>query len=189
MTTIVRQSDLAQAFEEVKDEYVKKEPKTKEEIEKALKKYPGPKKLALPKGSDVDTVDKLFSDIQMVRLALLKSIIKKQKNENIKSSLLLMFSGLVTRVNLTYHASSYVKTENGGNVAAFQYYRYRIAPVPKDVNFIKTFELRYKKVSEAKKEMEYFINDKTISNVQILKGTAADLSFWDNESEFRYGYS
>ncbi|GHT18648.1 hypothetical protein AGMMS49929_00710 [Endomicrobiia bacterium] len=86
MTTIVRQSDLAQAFEEVKDEYVKKEPKTKEEIEKALKKYPGPKKLALPKGSDVDTVDKLFSDIQMVQLALLKSIIKKQKNENIKSS-------------------------------------------------------------------------------------------------------
>ncbi|WP_198407687.1 hypothetical protein [Candidatus Endomicrobiellum trichonymphae] len=44
------------------------------------------KKLALPKGSDVDIVDKLFSDIQMVRLALLKSIIKKQKNENIKSS-------------------------------------------------------------------------------------------------------
>ncbi|WP_269763529.1 hypothetical protein [Candidatus Endomicrobiellum trichonymphae] len=40
MTTIVRQSDLAQAFEEVKGEYVKKEPKTKEEIEKALKKYP-----------------------------------------------------------------------------------------------------------------------------------------------------
>jgi hypothetical protein len=166
----------------VKDEYIKKEPKTKEEIEKILKKYPAPKKLVLPKGSDVKTVDKLFSDIQMARLALLKQIIKKQKNDNVRKSLLLMFSGQVTRVNLTYHASSYVKTENGGNAAAFQYYRYRIAPVPKDVDFVKTFELRYKKVIAAKKEMEYFINDKTISNVQILKGTAVDLSFLHNES-------
>jgi 16S rRNA G966 N2-methylase RsmD len=61
-------------------------------------------------------------------------------------------------------------------------FRYRIASVPKNVDFIKTFKLRYKKISEAKKEMEYFINDKTISNVQILKCTAADLFFLNNES-------
>ena len=30
--------------------------------------------------------------------------------------------------------------------------------------------------------MEYFINDKTISNAQIIKGTAVDLSFLHNES-------
>jgi hypothetical protein len=163
----------------VKSEYIRKEPKTEEEIQKILKKYPGPKKLALPKGSDVDTVDKLFSSKQISQLALLKSLIKKQKNENIRNSLLLMFSGMVTRVNLTYHAS---KAEKGGNCAAFQYYRYRIAPDPKNIDFIKSFDLRYQKVNEAKKEMEYFINDKTISNVQILKRTAIDLSFLNNES-------
>jgi hypothetical protein len=91
-----------------------KEPKTKEEIEGALKKYQQPKKLLLPKGSDVDTVDKLFSGKQMSQLALLKSIIKKQKNDAIKNSLLLMFSGMVTRANLTSHPSSYARTETRG---------------------------------------------------------------------------
>jgi 16S rRNA G966 N2-methylase RsmD len=159
----VKQSDLIQAFEEVKDEYIKKEPKTEEEIKKAIKKYPGPKKLALPKGSDVDTVDQLFSDKQLAQLALLKSIIKKQKDENIKKLLLLMFSG-------------------GVNAGPFQYHRYRIAPQPKIVDTIEYFETRFKRISAAKKEIEYFINDKTISNVQIIKGTAANLSFLHNES-------
>jgi hypothetical protein len=44
------------------------------------------------------------------------------------------------------------------------------------------FELRYKKVLAAKKEMEYFINCNTISNAQIIKGTATNLHFLPNES-------
>lgn len=183
LVAVVKRSELSKAFEEVKLEYINKEPKTKEEIESALKKYPLPKKLPLPKGSDVDTVDKLFSDKQMAQLALLKSIIKKQKKDGIRNSLLLMFSGMITRVNLTCHASSYAKTENMmGDASAFRYYRYRIAPFPASVDFIKTFGLRYKALTAAKKEMEYFINDKTISNLQILKGSAVDLSFLSGES-------
>lgn len=49
----VKRSDLTQAFNEVKEEYLNKEPKTEDEIRKALKKYSGPKSLPLPKGSDV----------------------------------------------------------------------------------------------------------------------------------------
>jgi hypothetical protein len=56
----VKQSDLTKAFNEVKEEYLKKEPKTEDEIRKSLKKYSGPKPLPLPYGSDVETVDKLF---------------------------------------------------------------------------------------------------------------------------------
>lgn len=178
----VKQSDLAQAFIEVKEEYVNKEPKTKAEIKKALKKYPCPKPLPLPKGSDVDTVDQLFNDKQKAQLGLLKSIIKKQRNENIRNSLMLMFSGLVTKVNLTYHTSSYVKKEGGGDSAAFRYYRYRLAPRPVNVDVIKFFDLRYKKVLAAKKEMEYYINENTISNAKVLKGTATDLCNIPKES-------
>jgi len=180
----VKQAELAEAFEQVKNEYIKNEPKTKDEINKALKKYPQPKPLPLPKGSDVETVDQLFSDKQLAQLGYLKSLIMKQKNESIRNSMLLAFSGVVTRVNLTYHVSEAIDagTGFGGDAAAFRYYRYRIAPYHTDVNVAKCFELRYKRVLAAKKEMEYFINDQTISNAQIIKGSATNLKFLPKES-------
>ena len=178
----VKQSDLTQAFSEVKEEYLIKEPRTEEEIKKALKKYHGPKPLSLPKGSDVDTVDQLFSDKQTAQLGLLKSIILKQSNENIRNSLLLMFSGLVTKVNLTYHTSKIATKDGQGDASAFRYYRYRLAPEPVDVNVMKYFELRFQKIRDAKKEMDYFINEKTISNAQIIKGTATNLKFIPKET-------
>lgn len=180
----VKQSDLTQAFNEVKDEYVKLEPKTEEEIKKALKKYPGPKKLPLPKGSDVETVDKLFSDKQTAQLALLKSIIKKQSDDNIRNSLMLMFSGLVTKVNLTFHTTKGATEDNisGGDASAFRYYRYRIAPDPKEIDLMKYFTLRFQKIREAKKEMQYAINENTILNAKIIRGTATNLKFIPKET-------
>jgi 16S rRNA G966 N2-methylase RsmD len=175
----VKQSDFIQAFNEVKEEYLKKEPKTEDEIKKALKKYPKPKPLPLPKGSDVPTVDKLFSDKQTAQLGLLKSIILKQSNENIRKSLLLAFSSSINKHNLTFH---YTKSDGGGDSAAFRYYRYRIAPEPGNMPLMQIFNTKFNKVLNAKKEMEYFINEKTISNAQIVKGTATDLKFIPKES-------
>ena len=56
--------DFAEAFENVKKEFLESEPKTEKEIERAIKKYPLPKDLPLPKNSDVDSVHKLFSNKQ-----------------------------------------------------------------------------------------------------------------------------
>jgi DNA modification methylase len=178
----IDQIELTEAFNEIKEEYLSKEPKTEKEIQKAISKFKGPKKLPLPKGSDVETVDKLFSDKQIAQLSLLKSIILKQKNDNIRNSFLLMFSGIVTKANLTYHTGNTATRDGQGNASAFQYYRYRIAPDPKDVEIMKYFELRFQKIRDAKKEMHYEINDKTISNASIIKGTATNLSFIKNET-------
>ena len=180
----VKQNELLEAFEQIKNDYLKNEPKTKTAIKKAIHNYPQPKPLPLPKGSDVETVDKLFSAKQLAQLGHLKSLILKQPNENIRNSLLLAFSGVVTRVNLTYHVSNAIeaKTGLGGDAAAFRYYRYRIAPHHTDVDVAQTFELRAKRIIAAKREMEIAINNETISNAQILKGTATDLSFLANES-------
>jgi len=177
----VKFSEFANAFDEVKNEYLKHEPKTQEEIEKALKKYKGCKALPLPQDSDVPTADLLFSKKQTAQLALLKSIIKKEKNKNIKDTLLLIFSGLITKINLTYHQST-GRSEGRGNASAFQYYRYRLAPKPVFVDIMKYFDSRYKKVRDAKQEMSYFINENTINNVQITKGTATYIPFLNNES-------
>ena len=175
-------NDFAEAFESVKSEYLKKEPNTDEEIQEALLKYPYPKGFKLPKGSDVKTVEQLFSNKQLAQMALLKSIIKKEEDDNIRNTLLLMFSGLLTKVNLTYHTSVIATKDGQGNAAAFQYYRYRIAPNPVDVNVMKYFELRFQKVFAAKKEMSFFINERTIDNIQVVKGTATDLNWIPKES-------
>jgi len=170
--------EFAAAFEEVKTEYLKREPKTKEEIAKALKKYKGCKSLPLPKGSDVQTTNQLFSDKQLAQLSYLKSLILKRKNENIRNSLLLAFSSTITVSNLTTHAGD----RGGPNSGAFAYYRYRVAHKPSNIDIIKSFEKKFKRVYAAKKEMSYFINESTIDNIDIRKGTATDLSFLQKES-------
>jgi len=181
----VKQEELIEAFEQVKTEYILKEPDTKEEIEKILKKHKGCKILPLPKGSDVPTTDKLFTKEQMAQLALLKSIIKKQKNKNIRDSLMLMFSGTVTKINKTAHTTipnADEETYGGTDASAFRYYRYRITDKTTKINPIKYFEVRFKRILAAKKEIGVAISENTINNAQIIKGTATDLSFIPKES-------
>jgi DNA modification methylase len=173
----VNLADFGQAFNEVKSEYIKREPKIDEEVEKALKKYRVPKNLPLPKGSDVKTVEQLFTKKQIAQLALLKTLIKKVKNENCRKSLLLAFSNTVTVINKTFH-----ETPRGGGNHFGYYYRYRIAPNPAYKNTVEVFENKFKRIYNGKKEMEYFINEQAISCAQIQKGSATDLSFLPDES-------
>ena len=129
--------ELHEAFEKIKNEYLKLEPKTNAEVSATLKKYEKqlPKDLQLPKSSDVKTVRKLFTKKQLAQLVLLKSLIVKVKDKNIKASLMLMFSGLVSKANLTVHSNESIdegkKATGGFDCAPFRYYRYRLAPNPK----------------------------------------------------------
>lgn len=173
--------DLIFAFNEIKSEYLRNEPKSDEDIHKALKKYPQPKSIVLPKGSDVPTVDLLFSDKQRAQLSYLKYLIKKQQDDNIRNTLLLMFSGLITKINLTNEPSK-GRSEGRGNTSIFQMYRYRIAPHPVDLDVMKYFELRLKSIIKAKKDINPFINKSTIDNLKIVKGTATNLDFIEDES-------
>jgi len=181
LTSLVNTQELIDAFNKIKIEYLKNEPKSEEEIRVALNKYPQPKKIKLPKNSDVETVDLLFSDKQRAQLSYLKSLILKNKNDAIRNNLLLMFSGLVTKINLTNEPSK-GRSEGRGNTSVFQMYRYRIAPHPVDLDVMKYFELRLKSVIKAKDEIRAFINQSTIDNLKIIKGSATNLYFIDDES-------
>jgi hypothetical protein len=130
----IKLSELMDAYNRVCKEYEKKEPKNENDIEKVLKKYPLPKNLTLPKGSDVNTINELFSKFQMAQLALLKSIIKKETEKNIQLTLLLAFYNTVSVMNRTYH-----EMPNGGPVNFVMYYRYRIAPDPAIRNIMNVF--------------------------------------------------
>jgi DNA modification methylase len=177
----VKIEELLNSFEKVKIEYEVNKPQTEKDIKKIIKKFPHPKGIILPKGSDVDTVEQLFSDKQLAQLSLLKSLIEKESDANIKDSLLLVFSSTVTKINLTYHNSS-TRDENAGNAAPFAYYRYRISRNEIELDLLRTFETKLKKLVSAKKEMSYFINDNTINDIRVIKGTATDFRWIPKES-------
>ena len=186
----VNLNTLSECYHKVRNEYINKEPKTTQAAAGILGEYAGPKNLPLPKGSDVETVAELFSPKQTAQLALLKGIIKKQKDKNIRNTLLLMFSGMVTKENLTYHTTKVQSGNNiaGGDASPFRYYRYRIAPVPRESDMLKYLDIRYQKVLAAKKEIEAqcLLNGKTVeaavSDAQIIKGSATDLAMLPKES-------
>jgi hypothetical protein len=119
----------------------------------------------------------------MAQLALLKYIIKKELDKNIRLTLLLAFYNTVSVMNRTYH-----EMPNGGPVNFVMYYRYRIAPEPAIRDIMPTFENKFKRVINAKKEIEQkcLLNQKTaeqtMQNAKIIKGTATNLSFLSNES-------
>ncbi len=179
LTSPVNTSDLVDAFENIKNKYLKNEPNTEADIEIVLKKFKYPSGFTLPKGSDVAVIEDLFTKKQLAQLALLKNIIKKVKDGNIRQSLFLAFSSSLNKFNRTFH---YTKTDGGGDSSAFRYYRYRIAPQPGILDLMNIYETKFKKILNAKKEIEPKINEQTINNITIKKDTATDLKWIQKES-------
>lgn len=172
---------LTAHYDRIKEEFVENAPRTAEEIELVLRKYPYPHGFKLPSDSDVPTVDKLFSPTQLAQLAYLKHLIKQVKEPSVQNTLLLMFSGLLNKINLTYHASS-VRSKGGGDSGPFRYYRYRLAPEPASLDVIEYFYSRLKKVIAAKKEIAPLINAESLGNATLVKGSATNLDFLEDQS-------
>ncbi|MGD0411589.1 MAG: DNA methyltransferase [Verrucomicrobiota bacterium] len=177
----VNLSDFAHTYEKLRAIFLRNAPKTKEEIKIALKRYPYPKGYKLPSNSDVDYVEELFSAIHLAQLAYLKHLIMSVRDKPIRGVLLLMFSGALNKLNLTYHASA-GRSSGRGDSAIFKYYRYRIAPKPGVLQVIDVMNSRLRKVIKAKRELAPIITRHALENAQIVKGDAADLSWIPPES-------
>jgi DNA modification methylase len=199
----INNGEIKDAFEKVKKDFEKLKPSTEEMIESALKKYPYPKNILLPKGSDVKRIEELFTDTQLAQLALLKFLIKKhtKKDTNTLNSLMLAFSSSLNKFNLTFHYTpkktkdkmtneiiniDESKSGGGGDSGIFRYYRYRIAPEPPVQDLMVIFEKKVSNVIAAKKEIAILTNkemfDRSNIEPQIVKGTATDLSFIKKET-------
>ncbi len=202
----VNNGDLKHALERIKKAYNKSDYPNFETLDNAkqkelLAKYPYPKNIKLPKGSDVQTIEELFTTKQLAQLAFLKSLIKKEKNKNVKKSLLLAFSSTLNKFNLTFHYTP-KKTRNengeviainneqaggGGDSAVFRYYRYRIAKEDANLDLMEIFEKKIDNLYKAKNEISLKTGFSTISKdfditPNIIKGTATNLSFLENET-------
>lgn len=173
--------ELTEAFDDICGQLRAKLPKSDSQVDAALARYPYPKGIRLPKSSDVEHIEQLFSRRQLAELSFLKALILKQEKQPIRDALLLMFSGLINKVNLTYHSSE-GRSEGRGDSAVFRYYRYRLAPEPARIDLIKYFGSRLKKLLAAKAEMAASITSDTVGNAEIRTGSATDLSAIGNET-------
>ena len=170
----VSMTKIAEEYNHVISDFAANKPETNAEIRKALTKYNYPTGMALPKNSDVGTVEELFSPKQLAQLAYLKYLIQQVNDEDVRGVLMLMFSGLLNQINLTFHASK-GRSPGRGNSAMFAYYRYRIAPEPSMLEILPRFELRYKRVMVAKKEIAPLITSRTLENAHIYQDSATKL--------------
>ncbi len=174
--------DFKKAFNKLKHKFEKNKPESENEIQIALKRYPYPTGLELMKNADVNQIDDLFSDRQKAQLAYLKYLIKKIKDDAISSSLMLAFSSTLTKINRTYHPSS-SRGINAGDCAAFRYYRYRIAKKEVELDVMYTYEIKFKRLLAAKKEIKPKISDEKFQDwINIYKGSATNLSKIEDES-------
>ncbi|MXX50794.1 MAG: DNA methylase, partial [Chloroflexi bacterium] len=174
-------NEFGQAYDRVVAGFKRLVPKSEAEIQAALRKYPYPSGHPLPKNSDVDTIEQLFSDRQLAELALLKHLIISRSDGIIRDNLLLMFSGLLNRKNLTFHTDR-VRGAAGGGSGIMKYYRYRIAPQPIFLDTMHYWGVRYRRVVSAKKELAPHFTVDTIKGFQAYQGTAANLNRIADES-------
>lgn len=172
---------LTNEYEKVVKAFRKGAPKTAVQVKAALSKYPYPKDIPLMRNADVDSIEQLFDPAQLAQLAYLKHLILKVKDENIRNTLLLMFSGLINKINLTYHASG-ERSEGRGDSSVFRYYRFRLAPKPAFLDLMTYFASRFKKVVAAKREIAASIQPQLLAQAIIRQGTATDLNKIDDES-------
>ena len=173
--------ELSVVYNQVVAQYECHVPQSETEIRDALQEYPYPSGISLPEDSDVNSVEQLFSNRQLAELALLKHLIIDSSEGHMRDHLMLMFSGLLTKINLTYHAPP-GRSKGGGDSGIFKYSRYRIAPDPTFLDTLHYFRSRYKKVTAAKKEMAPFFSNTTDEDLQVYQGTATDLSEIRDES-------
>ncbi len=179
LTSQVDLGDLYDLGEEILSEFEKLKPKNEKEAKAILKNakyFPNaidkefgetvsvkkqeetlwiPKDEILPKGSDVDSVLKLFSPIQLSELAILRKLImvKTTKKREMRYSLFLAFYNAITRCNLTFHRAK--SLPNGGDSGVFRYYRYRIAKEPEFLDIGNHFRSKFKRVIKGKQELQY----------------------------------
>ena len=125
-----------------------------------------PKDEALPKGSDVDSVLKLFSKKQLAELAILRSLIFKKttpsreragraRKRALRYSLMLAFYNTLTMCNKTFHETR-LRKGRAGVCGIYNYYRYRIAPTPpKPFDTGDIFQGKVERIIKGKAELKH----------------------------------
>jgi len=186
-------TDYKAALSELKDQCQPRLAKAQVADEKTLNKLECrvklPDNVELPNNADVGHYHDLFSQRQLLSLAILKDAIDDQKNGPAKRGMLLAWSATLTKLNKTF-LSAEGRAQSRGGSSIFSIYRYKVAKNPIELPPWDTFEERAINVIEAKAEI-----DKTIELKKMTGGwcgcfevRAKDISELENEFRDQIDY-
>lgn len=111
-----------------------------------------PENIALPRSSDARFFHDLFTQRQLIGLAILKDSIDCIADPRVKAAMLLAWSASAAKLNRTFISTTGRAASRGGS-SIFSIYRYKVAKNPLELPIWNTFSGRVKNVIKAKEEV------------------------------------
>jgi DNA methylase len=108
-----------------------------------------PKNIALPANSDVAFLHELFSEKQLIALAIIREHVARISNKYARNGMLLAFSATLSKLNRTFLSAEGRLASRGGS-SIFSIYRYKVAKKPVYLPLWPTFRERAINVLAAK---------------------------------------
>lgn len=158
--------------ESVSEEIGRVDSMSEKEAEKMEVPYWYPKGVRLPKNSDVEFVEELFTRNQLIGLSTLRHEIEKIKDKTMKDLLLLAFSSTIATTNKMFRRRG---------SSPYTQYRYWVPKEKETSNIEMTrvwdrFKTRFENVVEAKKETNLYIGKfYSEENCKIFQHSATKL--------------
>ena len=162
-----------------------------EELDSIPIEYWYPKNVRLPKNSDFDYVDNLFSKRQLLSYSLLFDNINRIKDLSIRNQMKFIFSANMSKVNLTYMPSEKNgKQVGGGGAAIFGTYRYWKPSVFRELDVWSNFEYRFNKIISGKRHWNSITKGIEIkNNLQVTNCSVLEMDKYIDEDSIDYIYT
>ncbi len=173
--------------EEIKRFYALSSEEATQEL--LAKKYWYPKNIPLPKNADFQTVERLYTERQLLSYAFLLNKIKKIKDDSMKNMMKYVFSSTMAKVNLTYMDNPNRGSEGGGS-SVFGKYRYWKPTQEVELDIWKNFAKKFDYVKKGKEKWLSLLNGFSVEeNLQVIHGSALEISKYVPEESVDYIYT
>jgi len=148
-----------------------------------------PKNIRLPKNSDFQFVEDLYTKRQLLSYAFLFDTINKIKNLEMREIMKFVFSATMSKVNLTYWDNKNRGPEGGGS-SIFGAYRYHKPSLTTELNIWKNFKNRFGYIIKGKKDWNRITNGWDVNkNFKIINDSIQNLDKHVDPNSIDYIYT
>lgn len=148
-----------------------------------------PQDVRLPKNSDFNFVEELYTKRQLLSYAVLFNHINRIRNIEIRDMMRYVFSATMSKVNLTYWDNENRGPEGGG-ASIFGAYRYHRPPGSVELNVWKNFSNRVKYIVNGKKKWNKMTEGILLEdNLKIIQCSVLEMDKYLEDNSIDYIYT